>query len=106
MSEFPWGTIIIFSLFCVAAIMAFAEGLQRQRNMQQSIKEIHDSVQEVREAVKSVSAKAKERISNIEGRLEACQSCPTQDRRTAERRKSNDDWMNDSNFKMPDRKPQ
>jgi len=99
MSELPWGTIIIFSLFCVAAIMAFAEGLTRQRDMQKSIKEIHDSVQEVRHAVKSVSAKAKERISNIEGRLEACQSCPTQDRRTAERRKSNADWLVDSDFK-------
>ena len=52
----------------------------------------------VRQAVKSVSAKAKERISNIEGRLEACQSCPTQDRRTAERRNSNSDWMVDSDF--------
>jgi small-conductance mechanosensitive channel len=99
MSELPWGTIIIFSLFCVAAIMAFAEGLTRQRDMQKSIKEIHDSVQEVRHAVKSVSAKAKERISNIEGRLEACQSCPTQDRRPAERRKSNADWLVDSDFK-------
>jgi len=99
MSELPWGTIIIFSLFCVAAILAFAEGLTRQRDMQKSIKEIHDSVQEVRHAVKSVSAKAKERISNIEGRLEACQSCPTQDRRTAERRKSNADWLVDSDFK-------
>ena len=99
MSDFPWGTIIIFSLFCVVGIMALADGLSRQRSMQQSIKVIHDSVQEVRDAVKSVSAKAKERISNIEGRLEACQSCPTQDRRTAERRKSNDDWMIDSNFK-------
>ncbi len=98
MSDFPWGTIIIFSLFCVVGIMAFAESLSRQRSMQQSIKEIHDSVQEVRQAVKSVSAKAKERISNIEGRLEACQSCPTQDRRTAERRKSNADWMVDSDF--------
>lgn len=98
MSELPWGTIIIFSLFCVAAIMAFAEGLTRQRDMQKSIKEIHDSVQEVRQAVKSVSAKAKERISNIEGRLEACQSCPTQDRRTAERRKADADWMVDSDF--------
>ena len=99
MSEFPWGTIIIFSLFCVAAIMAFAEVLARQRDMQKAITEIHDSVQEVRDAVKSVSAKAKERISSIEGRLEACQSCPTQGRRTAERRKSNEDWMIDSNFK-------
>ena len=99
MSEFPWGTIIIFSLFCVAAIMAFAEVLARQRDMQKAITEIHDSVQEVRDAVKSVSAKAKERISSIEGRLEACQSCPTQDTRTAERRKSNEDWMIDSNFK-------
>ena len=99
MSEFPWGTIIIFSLFCVAAIMAFAEVLARQRDMQKAITEIHDSVQEVRDAVKSVSAKAKERISSIEGRLEACQSCPTQDRITAERRKSNEDWMIDSNFK-------
>ena len=99
MSDFPWGTIIIFSLFCVVGIMAFAEGLSRQRSMQQSIKEIHDSVQEVRDAVKSVSAKAKERISSIEGRLEACQSCPVQDRKTVERRKSNDDWMIDSNFK-------
>lgn len=99
MSDFPWGTIIIFSLFCVVGIMAFAEVLSRQRNMQQSIKDIHDSVQEVRDAVKSVSAKAKERISSIEGRLEACQSCPTQDRRAAERRKSNEDWMIDSNFK-------
>ena len=99
MSDFPWGTIIIFSLFCVAAIMAFAEVLTRQRNMQNAIAEINRSVQEVRDAVKSVSAKAKERISSIEGRLEACQSCPTQDRRTAERRKSNEDWMIDSNFK-------
>ena len=99
MSDTPWGTIIIFSLFCVAAIMAFAEGIARQRNMQKSIKEINDSVQEVRDAVKSVSAKAKERIASIEGRLEACQSCPTQDRRSAERRKSNEDWMIDSNFK-------
>jgi len=101
MIETPWGTIIIFSLLCVIGIMAFAEVLARQRNMQQSIKEIHDSVQEVREAVKSVSAKAKERLSNLEGRLEACQSCPTKDRRTAERRKSSDDWMVDSNFKQP-----
>lgn len=99
MSDFPWGTIIIFSLFCVAAIMAFAESLARQRNMQNAIAEINRSVQEVRDAVKSVSAKAKERISSIEGRLDACQSCPTQDRRTAERRKSNEDWMIDSNFK-------
>ncbi len=99
MSDFPLGTIIIFSLFCVAAIMAFADGLTRQRNMQKAIAEINCSVQEVRDAVKSVSAKAKERISSIEGRLEACQSCPTQDRRTAERRKSNEDWMIDSNFK-------
>ena len=98
MSELPWGTIVIFSLFCVAAIIGFAEGLTRQRDMQKSIKEIHDSVQEVRDSVKSVSAKAKERISNIEGRLEACQSCPTQDRRTAERRNSNSDWMVDSDF--------
>ena len=99
MSYFPWGTIIIFSLFCVVAIMAFAESLARQRDMQKAITEIHDSVQEVRDAVKSVSAKAKERIASIEGRLEACQSCPTQDRRSAERRKSNEDWMIDSNFK-------
>lgn len=99
MSEFPWGTIFIFSLFCVAAIMAFAEGLIRQRDMQKSIKEIHDSVQEVRCALNSVSAKAKERISNIEGRLEACQSCPTQDRRAVERRKSTADWLVDSDFK-------
>ncbi len=99
MSDFPWGTIIIFSLFCVVGIMAFAEVLSRQRNMQQSIKEIHDSVQEVRDAVKSVAAKAGKQIANIEGRLEACQSCPTQDRRNAERRKSNEDWMIDSNFK-------
>jgi hypothetical protein len=106
MNDFPWGTIVIFSLFCVIGIMAFAEGLARQRSMQQSIKEIHDSVQEVRDAVKSVSSKAKEEISNIKGRLEACQSCPTQDRRMAERRKANEDWMVDSNFKLPDRKPQ
>lgn len=79
--------------------MAFAEGLSRQRDMQRSIKEIHDSVQEVRDAVKSVSAKAKERISVIEGRLDTCQSCPTQDRRLVERRKPNADWMVDSDFK-------
>ena len=79
--------------------MAFAEGLARQRDMQRSIKEIHDSVQEVRCALNSVSAKAKERISNIEGRLEACQSCPTQDRMAVERRKSNADWLVDSDFK-------
>jgi hypothetical protein len=99
MIDFPLGAIIIFSLFCVVGIMAFAEGMSMQRNMQQSIKEIHDSVQEVRDAVKSVAAKAGKQIANIEGRLEACQSCPTQDRMTAERRKSNDDWMIDSNFK-------
>ena len=56
MSDFPLGTIIIFSLFCVAAIMAFADGLTRQRNMQKAIAEINCSVQEVRDAVKSVSA--------------------------------------------------
>ena len=99
MNDLPWGTVIIFSMLCVIGIMAFAEVLARQRDMQKSIKEIHGSVQEVRDALKSVSAKAKERISNIEGRLEACQSCPTQDRRAAERRKSNEDWMIDSNFK-------
>jgi len=98
-NDLPWGTVIIFSMLCVIGIMAFAEVLARQRDMQKSIKEIHGSVQEVRDALKSVSAKAKERISNIEGRLEACQSCPTQDRRAAERRKSNEDWMIDSNFK-------
>jgi len=86
-------------MLCVIGIMAFAEVIARQRDMQKSIQEIHGSVQEVRDALKSVSAKAKERISNIEGRLEACQSCPTQDRRAAERRKSNEDWMIDSNFK-------
>jgi len=98
-NDLPWGTVIIFSMLCVIGIMAFAEVIARQRDMQKSIQEIHGSVQEVRDALKSVSAKAKERISNIEGRLEACQSCPTQDRRTAERRKSNEDWMIDSNFK-------
>ena len=98
MSDFPWGTIIIFSMFCVVAIMAFAESLTRQRDMQKAITEINDSVQEVRDAVKSVSAKAKERISSIEGRLEACQSCPTKDRRSTERRRQNEDWMTDSNF--------
>jgi ElaB/YqjD/DUF883 family membrane-anchored ribosome-binding protein len=97
----PWGTVIIFSLFCVIGIMAVAEGLARQRAMQQSIKEINDSVQDVRDAVKSVSSKAKEEISNIKGRLEACQSCPTQDRRSAERRKTDSDWMVDSNFRNP-----
>lgn len=99
MNDLPWGTVIIFSMLCVIGIMAFAEVIARQRDMQKSIQEIHGSVQEVRDALKSVSAKAKERISNIEGRLEACQSCPTQDRRTAERRKSKEDWMIDSNFK-------
>lgn len=99
MNDLPWGTVIIFSMLCVIGIMAFAEVIARQRDMQKSIQEIHGSVQEVRDALKSVSAKAKERISNIEGRLEACQSCPTQDRRAAERRKSNEDWMIDSNFK-------
>lgn len=101
MSEFPWGTIIIFSLFCVIGIMAFAEVLARQRDMQKSIREIHGAVQEVREAVKSVSAKAKEKIASIEGRLEYCQQCPTKDRRSEERRKSDEDWMVDSNFKNP-----
>ena len=99
MNDLPWGTVIIFSMLCVIGIMAFAEVIARQRDMQKSIQEIHGSVQEVGDALKSVSAKAKERISNIEGRLEACQSCPTQDRRAAERRKSNEDWMIDSNFK-------
>lgn len=101
MNDMPWGTVIIFSLFCVMGIMAVAEGLARQRAMQQSIKEIHDSVQEVRDAVKAVSAKAKEEISGIKGRLEACPACPTQDRRMAERRRSNSDWMLDSDFGKP-----
>jgi hypothetical protein len=72
--------------------------------MQRAIKEIQDAVQEVRDAVKSVSAKAKERISSIESRLDICQACPTQDRRTADRRKLNADWLTDSDFKVPNEK--
>ena len=98
MSEFPWGTIIIFSLFCAVGGMAFAECLARQRAMQKSIQEIHASVQEVRHAVKVVASRAKERISNIENRLEACQSCLMQDRRSAERRELDTDWIGDSDF--------
>jgi hypothetical protein len=98
MNSIPWGTIIIFSLFCVIGIIAFAEGLMRQREMQKAIKELYDSNQEIRDAIKAVSSKAKERISNIEGRLEACSSCPTSDRRAVERRKSNESWMIDSDL--------
>lgn len=99
MIETPWGTIIIFSLFCVIWIMAFAEGMARQRDMQKSIKEIHDAVQDVRDAVKSVSAKAKIRISQLETRIDECQQCPSKDRRSEDRRKSADNWMVDSDFK-------
>lgn len=101
MNDLPWGTVIIFSMLCVIGIMAFAEGIARQRDMQKSIQEIHGSVQEVRDALKSVSAKAKEKIASIEGRLENCQQRPTKDRRAEERRKTDEDWMMDSNFKNP-----
>lgn len=101
MSEFPWGVTIMFALFVVVGIMAVAEGLSRQRDMQQSIKVLSDSVQEVRDALKSVSSKTKEQISNIHGRLEAGKSSSVHDRRLAERRQSNADWMVDSDFSGP-----
>jgi uncharacterized coiled-coil protein SlyX len=98
MSEFPWGVTIMFALFVVVGIMAVAEGLSRQRSMQQAIKELSDSVQEIRDALKSVSSKTKEQLSHIHGRLEAYQPSSAPDRRLAERRKSNADWMVDSDF--------
>jgi hypothetical protein len=88
--DIPWGTVVVFTLFCLLAIAAFAEGLSRQRDMQRDIKEIRDAVQ-------VVARKAGERISKIEGQLENVAVCPTKDRRATDRR-SPDDWLVDSNF--------
>jgi len=88
--DVPLGTVVVFTLFCLLAIAAFAEGLSRQKNMQQDIKEIRDAVQ-------VVARKAGERISKIEGQLENVAVCPTKDRRATDRR-SSDDWLVDSNF--------
>jgi hypothetical protein len=89
-NDIPWGTVVVFTLFCLLAIGAFAEGLSRQKDMQRDIKEIRDAVQ-------VVARKAGERISKIEGQLENVAVCPTKDRRSTDRR-SPDDWLVDSNF--------
>jgi len=91
----------MFGLFVVIGIMAVAEGLSRQRDMQQSIKELRDSVQEVRDALKSVSSKTKEQFAHIHGKLGASQPPNMHDRRLADRRKTDADWMTDSDYKSP-----
>ncbi len=89
--DFPVGAVAVFTLCCVAVMLAFAEGLSQQKAMRQDIKEIRD-------AVHSVARKAGERITELEVRVEQFASCPTKDRRAADRR-SPDDWVTDSNFK-------
>ena len=101
MSDFPWGVILMFALFVVIGIMAVAEGLSRQRDMQQSIKELRDSVQEVRDALKSVSSKTKEQLAHIHGKLGTSQPPNMHDRRLADRRKSSSDWLTDSDLGTP-----
>ena len=98
MKEIPWGTVIIFTILILICILAFADGLIRQSNMQKEIADVKATQQEIRDAIKSVSAKAKERLANIEGMLENCPSCSMANRRVAERRKPDADWGKDSDF--------
>lgn len=90
MSDIPWGATIIFIIFCLMLILAFAESLSRQKTMQNDIKEIRD-------AVHSVARKTGERIAAIEGQLDQHSSCPVKDRRSTDRRHP-EDWATDSNF--------
>lgn len=93
MNDIPWGTVVVFTLFCLLAIGAFAEGLSRQKDMQRDIREIRDAVQ-------NVARKAGERLATLEGQMDQFSACPTKDRRALERRHP-DDWMVDSNFQKP-----
>jgi hypothetical protein len=93
--EIPWGTVIIFALFCFVGVLAFAEGLSRQKTMQQDITTIRD-------AIHSVARKSVDRIAYLEGQVDHLHAtCPLQDRRSPDkdrRNKSPDDWLVDSNF--------
>ncbi len=93
MHDIPWGVVAVFTLLCLAAILAFAENVTSQRAMRRDIREIRDAVQ-------NVARKAGERLSNLEGQMDQFSACPTKDRRALERRHP-DDWMVDSNFAKP-----
>ena len=87
----PWEIVVLFTLFVILLILAFAELLSRQTAMARDIKDIS-------EAVHSVARKAGERFATLEA-LYSGPVCPTVDRRNKIPERRNSDWTVDSDFK-------